>query len=91
MSEAPYSVVYKLPRDRENFIFKDLRTFSLYDVSMWAENKVGGKSLPTYAVKVITHIQGESRDSSGSVSTFPDLHLPDVRSCCIQQNVSNAM
>jgi hypothetical protein len=42
-------------------------------------------------VKVITHIQGESRESFDSVLSTPDLPLPDIRSCCIQNNVSNAM
>ena len=84
--EPSNSVVYKLPKDKEEFIFTDLRTFSLYEVSMWAENINGGKSLQTYKAKVITHIQGET---SGSDLPAPDLHLPDIRSCCIQNNVSN--
>ena len=84
--ELSISVVYKLPKDKEEFIFTDLRIFSLYEVSMWAENINGGKSLQTYRAKVITHIQGEN---SGSDLPAPDLHLPDLRSCCILNNVSN--
>jgi len=89
--DPSHSVVYKLPRDKDVFTFTGLRPFSLYTVSMWAENRMGGRSLPTYAVKVITHMQGQSRESSGSLLASSDLQLPDVRSCCIQNNVSNTM
>ena len=54
---------------------------------MWSENKYG-KSLPTYEVKVVTHLQGES--SAGSPSHEDRPQLPDTRACCVGKNVSHA-
>ena len=53
---------------------------------MWAENKKGGKSLPTYSVKVVTHMEGDSKDPEALESPT----LPDIRSCCVSKNVSHA-
>ena len=54
---------------------------------MWSENKFGA-SLPTYNVKVVTHLQGESSASSPTEEDKPK--LPDVRSCCIGKNVTHS-
>lgn len=56
---------------------------------MWAANSNGGVSLPTYAVKVVTHLEGEENPSVWEMQRVPN--LPDVRSCCIANNVSHAM
>ena len=54
---------------------------------MWSENKFG-KSLPTYDVKVVTHLKGESSVPSPGEADRPN--LPDIRSCCIGKNVTHA-
>ena len=54
---------------------------------MWSENKYG-KSLPTYEVKVVTHLQGESSPSTPSEEDQPT--LPDIRACCLGKNVSHS-
>ena len=53
---------------------------------MWAENSAKGKSLKTYTVKVVTHIVGESSPAGPLVTP----EIPDIKSCCIEKNVSHA-
>ena len=53
---------------------------------MIALNKKGGESLPTYSVKVVTHMDGETLDPKAEESPG----LPDIRSCCLSNNVSHA-
>lgn len=54
---------------------------------MLALNKNGGASLPTYGVKVVTHMEGRKKDPKAEESPS----LPDIRSCCISNNVSHAL
>ena len=54
---------------------------------MWSENKYG-KSLPTYEVKVVTHLQGESSPATPRKEDRPT--LPDIRACCVGKNVSHS-
>lgn len=82
----PNSALHEIPRGMTEYIINGLEKFSLYEVSMKAVNKDGGESLPTYAIKVVTHMEGESKDPEAKGS--PD--LPDIRSCCIANNVSHA-
>ena len=58
----------------------------MFKVNMWAVNKYG-KSLNTYDVKVVTHLQGESAPLSPDTKQTPA--LPDIKSCCISKNVSH--
>ena len=53
---------------------------------MIAINKDGGESLPTYTVKVVTHMDGKTVDPAPVESPG----LPDIRSCCVSNNVSHA-
>ena len=52
---------------------------------MFAKNKFG-KSLPTYDVKVVTHLQGEKAAPGPSDD---QLDIPDIKSCCVASNVSH--
>jgi len=83
----PHSALHEIPRGKTEFIIDGLEKFSLYKVSMWAENKNEGKSLPTYDVKVVTHMEGDSKDPKAIETPS----LPDIRSCCISKNVSHAL
>ena len=99
----PHSALHEIPRGKTEYIINGLEKFSLYEVSldekgkilkellyqvsMIAINKNGGESLPTYTVKVVTHMEGEALDPT-AVETP---NLPDIRSCCISNNVSHAL
>ena len=63
-----------------------LSKLSFFQVNMWAENKYG-KSLKTYDVKVVTHLEGESAPGTPDILQTPA--LPDIKSCCISKNVSH--
>ena len=72
----------------ERFYIKGDDVFIKYfQVSMWSESKYG-KSLPTYEVKVVTHLQGESSPSTPSEKDRAT--LPDIRGCCLGKNVSHS-
>jgi hypothetical protein len=53
---------------------------------MWTEGINGGKSLSTYKEMVVTHVRGHQKEERSGV--VPD--LPDIKSCCIQKNVSHS-
>eukprot|EP00092_Neocalanus_flemingeri_P093803 GFUD01119242.1.p1 GENE.GFUD01119242.1~~GFUD01119242.1.p1 ORF type:complete len:1460 (+),score=180.34 GFUD01119242.1:219-4598(+) len=82
----PNSALHEIPRGKTEFIINGLEKFSLYEVSMWAENKDGGKSLSTYDIKIVTHMEGDSGDPEPLESPT----LPNIRSCCISNNVTHA-
>eukprot|EP00090_Calanus_glacialis_P031499 TRINITY_DN5209_c0_g1_i1.p1 TRINITY_DN5209_c0_g1~~TRINITY_DN5209_c0_g1_i1.p1 ORF type:complete len:1460 (-),score=250.05 TRINITY_DN5209_c0_g1_i1:454-4833(-) len=83
----PHSALHEIPRGKAEYIINGLEKFSLYEVSMLALNKNGGASLPTYGVKVVTHMEGRKKDPKAEESPS----LPDIRSCCISNNVSHAL
>ena len=56
---------------------------------MWSENKFG-KSLSTYSIKVVTHLKGESADPQPSEDDEDQPQIPDIKSCCVANNVSHA-
>ena len=72
-----YCIISTVNKPCQNFFFQ---------VNMWAENKYG-KSLKTYDVKVVTHLEGESAPGTPDVLQTPA--LPDIKSCCISKNVSH--
>ena len=59
-----------------------------FQVNMWSENKYG-KSLPSYTVKVVTHLQGEEAAPAPGQQQDTTQAIPDVRSCCVANNVSH--
>jgi hypothetical protein len=81
-----HSTVYTAPANATTYILADLEKFSLYEVSMWTEGRNPGRSLPTYATRVVTHVEGGRKEETSM--RVPD--LPDIRSCCISKNVSHA-
>jgi len=83
--QAPFSTFLTVGKYKTDFVIGGLEKFSVYGVSMWAENKNGGKSLVTSGVKVVTHVEGES--NSLSFERAPA--VPDVRKCCVESNVSH--
>ena len=99
----PHSALHEIPQGKTEYIINGLEKFSLYEVSlhkkwkilkklnyqvsMLALNKNGGASLSTYGVKVVTHMDGRKKDPKAEESPS----LPDIRSCCISNNVSHAL
>ena len=81
-----HSTLHTVPATATTFTLADLEKFSLYEVSMWTEGRNQGRSLPTYATRVVTHVEGAVKEEAGLV--VPD--LPDIKSCCIAKNVSHA-
>ena len=79
-----FSSLHRVPANTTSFLLNDLEKFSLYEVSMWTEGLNSGKSLPTYKVKVVTHIEGERQ--AESQGTPPA--LPNTKACCAAKNVT---
>lgn len=82
----PHTSLYEVARGLGELVVADLETFSIYEVSMWAENNEGGRSQKTYSERVVTHLEGHS--SATSLGGAPS--LPDIRSCCVKNNVTHA-
>ena len=61
-----------------------LEPFTVYGISVWAVSKAGHSSLPSAGVKVVTHVEGERRNSFS-----PAPPLPDSLQCCRDRNVSS--
>ena len=81
----PHSALHTVSASKAELVVAGLEKFSLYEVQMWAVNSAG-RSLPTYSVRVVTHLEGEEA-GPGPVET-PD--IPDIRQCCVNKNVSHA-
>jgi hypothetical protein len=81
-----HSTLYTAPATATSFILTDLEKFSLYEISMWTEGRNQGHSLPTYATRVVTHVEGGVAEEAPT--SVPQ--LPDTKSCCIAKNVSHA-
>ena len=81
-----HSQLYKVPVNTTSLLVSNLEIFSLYEVQMWTEGKNGGRSLPTYKEMVVTHVEGDNLEQRDG--KHPD--LPDIKSCCIKNNVSHA-
>lgn len=81
-----HSTLYTAPATATAFTLTNLEKFSLYEISMWTEGRNQGHSLPTYATRVVTHVEGGVAEAAPT--TVPD--LPDIKSCCIAKNVSHA-
>ena len=70
---------------KSELVVTGLEKFSVYGVSMWAENSDGGKSLLTSGVKVVTHVDGQKGSDSFEMAPA----VPDIRKCCVNNNVSH--
>ena len=70
--------------NQSSFTISGLEPFSVYGVSVSAVSKAGQSSLPSAGVKVVTHVEGERKE------TFrPGPALPDTVTCCRDRNVSS--
>jgi hypothetical protein len=81
-----HSTIYTAPASVNSYILTNLEKFSLYEISMWTEGRNQGHSLPTYATRVVTHVEGGVAEEGATKVPA----LPDIKSCCIAKNVSHA-
>ena len=80
-----FSTLHKVAANKTSLVIHNLEKFALYEVAMWTEGVNSGRSLPTYTIKVVTHIEGEQ----ASMDAVAPPSLPDVQACCISKNVSH--
>jgi hypothetical protein len=75
------------------YLIKDLKPFSLYNVTIESENDLG-HSLPTYTLRILTLSKTESKVKATKSKDIPGPPkvpvLPDTKQCCRDNNVTHA-
>ncbi|KAJ1522116.1 hypothetical protein ONE63_002427 [Megalurothrips usitatus] len=80
----PHAVQIKVPASDLSAEVKGLTAFTMYEVSVTAHNK-HGSSLPSDAIRSLT-LSPRSAPKPTSVTRAPK--LPDIKSCCVERNIS---
>ncbi|XP_039279825.1 Ig-like and fibronectin type-III domain-containing protein 2 [Nilaparvata lugens] len=81
---TPHSVQVKVNKEEQSIVIDGLTPLTMYEVTVIAKN-VHGSSLPSYPVRSLTLIPGQSRQKAGKAPP----NLPDVRGCCYEKGVTH--
>ncbi|RZF43428.1 hypothetical protein LSTR_LSTR001689 [Laodelphax striatellus] len=81
---TPHSVQVKVNKEEQSIVIDGLTPLTMYEITVIAKN-VHGSSLPSYPVRSLTLIPGQSRQKAGKAPP----KLPDVRGCCYEKGVTH--